>query len=179
MKKFIRMITIMAAAFTMLFAGCKTVPTVETLETTSLAVGKAAGMVANQTKIDGRSRQLVIEIMSRAGQFTPEKGQSFTAAWTPIADKVIAGLVADGSLDKAEGELVKGAFTVVCQGLDYLVSVRYPKVREYEELTAAAVRGFTSGFLSVFTDMRMMSSASEVGYDVEAYEYLMALGAMD
>lgn len=57
------------------------------------------------------------------------------------------------------------------KALDYEFTVRYPKARQYEELVAAAVRGFTDGFLSVFTPAEMFKTAPAV-HDEEAYEYL-------
>ena len=176
MKKIV--LTIIAA-FAMLFTGCDKDPTVEEMAATATAVGKAAGFVANQTKIDDKSRAVVIEIVTKASSVVPEKDQSFADAWTPIAKEVTDKLVKEGKIDEGQSVLINGAFAVACRGLDYLVSVRYPKAKKYENLVSAGVKGFTGGFLEVFKPSNSAVSALKDGdYDKEAYEYLMASEAI-
>lgn len=55
------------------------------------------------------------------------------------------------------------------KGIDYIFDVKYPKAKEAKELVDAAVRGFTSGFLSVFSDT---VKAGKLDYDKDAYKYL-------
>lgn len=166
------------AALAMLFAGCTKEPTVEEMTTTSTAVGRAAGFVANQTKIDDKSRGVVIEIVTKASEVTPKEDQSFVDAWSPIAKEVTDKLVAEGKIDQGQAILVNGAFAVACKGLDYLVTVRYPKVKKYENLVSAGVKGFTGGFLEVFKPANKSVSAPNDGdYDKKAYEYLMSNGS--
>lgn len=171
-----KILMIVAMALSCIFAGCKSVPTVDTMKTTAEAVGKAAGYVANQTKIDDKSRTVVIEIMARASQVVPGEDQTFVDAWMPIAKEVTDKLVAEGKIDEGQAALIDGAFGVVCKGLDYLVTVRYPKAKQYENLVSAAVKGFTEGFLTVFKPVNGIVSVPAVdGYDRDAYEYLMAV----
>jgi hypothetical protein len=172
MKKIL--MTIMAA-LAMLFAGCTKEPTVEEMTATATAVGRAAGFVANQTKIDDKSRAVVIEIVTKASEVTPKEDQSFADAWAPVAKEVTDKLVAEGKIDQGQAILIQGAFGVACKGLDYLVTVRYPKVKKYENLVSAGVKGFTGGFLEVFKPANKSVSAPKDGeYDKKAYDYLMA-----
>ena len=169
-----KIILYVASAVAMLFFGCKQIPSVETMETTAIAVGKAAAYVANQTKIDDKSRAVVIEVMTKASEVVPSADQTFVDAWTPIAKEVTDKLVKEGKLDEAQAVLVNSAFAVACKGLDYLVTVRFPKAKQYENLMSAAVKGFTSGFLSVFKPVNGVVSVPAEDYDKEAYDFLMA-----
>ena len=167
------------AALAMIFAGCDKEPTVEAMTATSTAVGKAAGYVANQIKIDDKSREVVIEIMTKASEVVPAKDQSFADAWAPIAKEITDKLIAEGKISQAQSVLINSAFGVACKGLDYLVTVRYPKVKKYENLVSAGVKGFTGGFLEVFKPTNKLLSAPKDGtFDKEAYEYLMASEAI-
>ena len=79
-----------------LLSGCKAVPTPEQMKSTATAIGVAAGVVANETKIDDKTRNAVVAVMEEVARAIPAKGQSFEDAWTPVAKDVIAKLVADG-----------------------------------------------------------------------------------
>lgn len=166
------------SAIALVAGGCKSLPTVDMMETTAVAVGKAAGYVANQAKIDDKSREVVIEIMIRASAVVPGVDQTFVDAWTPIASEVTAKMVEDGKIDAGQAALVNGAFNVACKGLDYLVTVRYPKAKQYENLVSAAVKGFSSGFLEVFKPANGVLAVPLVDYDKEAYEFLSAAKAI-
>lgn len=167
-------IAVFAALAAFAFAGCDKLPTAEQMETTATAVGKAAAVVANQTKADAASRKVVVEVMEKAAKATPKVGQTFADAWTPIAKEVTDDLVKDGKLDDAQATIVTAAFSVACKGIDYLVTVRYPKASEYEDLMSAAVRGFTGGFLSSFSaETTAFAAAAKLDYDKEAYDFLL------
>ena len=141
---------VMAAAAMVAIAGCKSLPTPEVMESTASSIGIAAGLVANETKIDDKARNTVVEIIGEVARVVPKKGQSFEDAWTPVAKEVVAKLVAEGKITEGIGTISLAAFGVAVKGVDYIFDIRYPKAREYEELVSAAVKGFTSGFLTVF-----------------------------
>ena len=167
-----KIITVILAVFSMLFVGCdKSLPSPEKMESTSRAIGIAAGYVASQTKLDAEAKAAVVQIMSEGSKATPAKGQSFEEAWTPVAKEVVAKLVADGKLKNGQDALVLAAFGVATKALDYEFTVRYPKAREVTEVVASAVRGFTDGFLSTF-NVRNTLKAAPADMDKEAYEYL-------
>jgi len=166
-------ITLMSAV-TLVLSGCKSLPSVETMETTATSIGKAAGYVANQTSIDNKSREVVIEIMTRASTVVPGQDESFVSAWTPIANEVLDKMIEDGKIDENQASLISGAFTVACKGLDYIVSVRFPKAKQYENLVSAAVKGFTLGFLEVFKPANGVLAVPLTNYDKEAYDFLVS-----
>ena len=98
------LMTIVLAAAMAIFAGCEPkLPTAEKMEKTAKTVGVAAGMVANQVKIDTETRAAIKEVMAKVAEVTPAAGQSFTDAWTPVAEEVLAKLVEDGKLNEAQG----------------------------------------------------------------------------
>ena len=165
------MITVMAA-FMAAVVGCKSIPTPEGMATTSYAVGAAAGMVANQTKIDDASRNVVIAIMNEVDSCIPQTNQTFEAAWMPIAKAHTQKLIDEKKIDAGQGELILGAFDVACKGIDYLMKVRYPKAMEYTELIEAGAHGFCDGFLSTFKPANSVSAGAKMMVDAEAYEYL-------
>lgn len=165
----------MLTALAVTIVGCKQVPTPESLEATSKAVGVAAAMVANKTSIDDASRNAVIDIMNEVETCIPETNQTFEAAWTPIAERHVKKLLDDGKITEAQQKLILGAFSVAIKGIDYIVTVRYPKVHEYQELVEAASHGFCDGFLSTFKPANTVSAnATKIEPDKEAYEYLLA-----
>ena len=57
--------------------------------------------------------------------------------------------------------------------MDYLFE-KYPEAKEYKELDAAVVKGFTEGFLAVVkpSDCDGCSERSVVNYDKKAYAYI-------
>lgn len=150
MRNIMSVFTAATFAALALLTGCKSVPTPEQMKSTSTAIGVAAGLVANETKIDDNTRNAVVAVMEEVARATPAQGQSFEDAWTPVAKDVIAKLVADGKIDEGQGQLALAAFSIAVKGVDYIFDIRFPKAREYEELVAAASAGFIEGFLTVF-----------------------------
>lgn len=162
---------VLFAAVAALLVGCDPkLPTASEMETTAKAIGVAAGFVANQTKLDAESKTAVVEVMTKVAEVIPASNQTFEEAWTPTAKEVVAKLVADGKLKEGQDVLVLAAFNVATKGLDYTFNVRYPKAKEVAELVNAAVRGFTTGFLTTFNTSAMKATPAEM--DKEAYEYL-------
>ena len=161
-----------AAAAVVFCAGCKELPTPETMKKTATAVGVAAGLVANETPINDKARNTIVAIMGEVARVSPKEGQSFEDAWTPVAKEVVAKLIADGKIDQGIGTISLAAFSIAVKGLDYLFDVRYPKAKQYEELVTAAVSGFTDGFLSVFKPVNDEKSAQKYKADEAAYKWL-------
>ena len=89
------------AAFGLL-AGCKTVPSEDTLFSTSYAIGVSTALVMNQTKISDADRNVIIEIMKKVDEAVPQTRKTFTDAWTPIASEYVGQLVADGKIDETQ-----------------------------------------------------------------------------
>ena len=167
-----KLFMIVAAAMMFIFTGCdKTLPSADQMEATSKAIGVAAGYVASQTKLDADAKAAVVEVITKVSTSVPAKNQSFEEAWTPVAKEVVAKLVADGKLKSGQDVLVLAAVNVATKALDYEFNVRYPKAKEVTELVNAAVRGFTSGFLSTF-NVGDTLKAAPANMDKEAYEYL-------
>lgn len=164
---------VIMAALMAVFTGCKKeLPTPEKFETITQSIGTAAGYVANQTKINDKSRNAVITIIGEVSNVTPKENQSFEDAWTPVAKEVVAKLIADKKIDEGSSALVLATFNVACKGLDYIFNIRYPKAKTYTELVNAAVRGFTGGFLTTFKPVNTALAAAPANMDKEAYEYL-------
>lgn len=161
-----------SAALMFAVAGCKSTPTPSQMKSTATAIGVAAGFVANETKIDDKSREAIISVMLEVIKATPAEGQSFEEAWTPLAKEIVAKLVADGKIDEKQAPLVLTAFSVAVKGIDYIFDVRFPKARQYEELVAAAIEGFSSGFLSVFTPPNAKGTVSVPAPDEDALVWL-------
>jgi len=160
---------IAAAAFT----GCKSVPSDETMYTTSYAIGAAAGLIADQTKIDDATRAKIIEIVGIVSTVTPAADKTFEETWLPIAKDHTAKLVDEGKITSDQATLIIGAVTVAVKGIDY-VFVRYPKAKLYEGLVVSVINGFTDGFLTAFKPVNtaVVRGVDRVTYDVDAYIWL-------
>ena len=173
--KFGKMLAVVSAAVITVCSGCKSLPTADVMKATATSIGYAAGLVANETKIDDNARNTIVDIMNAVARVVPQEGQTFEDAWTPVAKDVVAKLTESGKIDEGVGEIAITAFGVAVKGVDYIFTVRYPKAREYEELVAAAVSGFTDGFLAVFKPVNGEEAKSaNVKADEAAYKWLKA-----
>lgn len=158
------------AALSIVLTGCKSVPTVEKMESIARLIGTSAGMVVNMTKIDEKSKAVVVEIMKIVETSVPKTDQTFSEAWTPIAKEHVAKLVQEGKIDDGEAQLILTGFGLACDGLDYVFNVRYPKAKEYKELVEAAIHGFIGGFTSVVNTS--LKSTKDALYDEKALDYI-------
>ena len=165
MKKLIMIASVIA---TTLFTGCT--PSAEQINQTAAAIGTAAGLVANQTKIEPAARNAVIDILGEVRTYIPSGEQTFVDAWTPTIEAKIAELVKSGKITSTVGTLVKPVAVMAAQAIDYTFE-RYPKAKQNEELIRAGATGVIDGFLTVFKPANTVSSGSKPVYDEKAYEY--------
>lgn len=177
MKKIIAFLAIALMAITV---GCKSIPSEDSLRTTSTAIGKAAGYVATQVEMGEHERAVVIEIMTVVPNVIPAKDHKYVDVWVPVANDILGKLVNEGKINKDQADLIINAFAVACKGMDYLVDVRFPKIRDYENLMNIATTGFADGFLTVFKpiNLRLAAPMGDADYDREAYEFLMTSEAI-
>lgn len=163
--------------------GCKALPTSEVMYSTSIAIGYATGMIANQCKIRTEDRQIVIDIVNIVSQTVPSEGQTFEEGWTPIAQEHVQKLIDEGRIDKGLGDIILAAFALVVKGIDYIFEIRFTNAKQYKDLVIAAIDGFTTGFLTVFKPESLEEINGECDacseralrwYDREAYDYLKA-----
>lgn len=164
-KSILVLFTAALAAFT----GCK--PTAEQIKSTATAIGYAAGLVANETKIKDDARNAIVTILNEVRECVPAEGQSFADAWTPVIKEKVAALVKAGKIDAATGELVTTIAIMAAKGIDYLFDVRFPKAKQYEELVAAGVSGAVDGFLAAFKPVDSTEAKAKTECDKEAYEW--------
>lgn len=159
--------------FALMLVGCKTTPTTDTMYATSYMIGGSTGMVMNNADIDNDSRNEIIAIVNEVKGCTPEAGQTFKEAWTPIAERHVAKLIEDGKIDKEKEDLILSAFNTVVMGIDYLFDVRYPQAKVYKDLTEAAINGFCTGLLETYKPANDALRATPKKYDERAYKFLM------
>lgn len=162
--------------------GCKYIPSAAKIALIALSVGKAAGLVCKQCKIDDKSRAIVIEIMGKVRSCIPATVETFEKKWTDIAREHTQKLVDEGRITPTQGQLIMAAFVVVVKGVSYLFMVRFPKAREFTDLVLSGVCGFCDGFLTTFTPSNVESdectdcdekTLKAVGVDAEAYRFLI------
>lgn len=170
MKKILMCIVALA---TVCFSGCT--PTAEQIKGTATAIGYAAGLVAAQTKIQDNARNTIVLVLNDVRSCVPAQGQSFEAAWTPVIKAKVAEFVAAGKTDEATGALVTSIAVMAAKAIDYMFDVRFPKVKQYEELVRAGVSGAVDGFLAVFKPVNCDNCTPEAraakDYDKAAYEW--------
>ena len=169
MKKLVLSIMAIVA---LVFTGCKTVPSEETLYSTSYAIGVSAALVMNQMKISDEDRNVITEIVKLVDEAVPQTNTTFTAAWTPIASEYVGKLVADGKIDPTQGQLILSAFTTASGTLDYVVFKRYPKIGTDVKYVSAVTHGFCTGLLTYFKPANTTAVSRDVVYDAEAYELM-------
>ena len=172
MKVMNMMVAVCVAAVLAMLMGCDKPPSAEVMKTTATSVGVAAGLVANETKLDEKAKTTIVAIVSEVKKVTPDVGQTFEAAWTPVAQELVAKLIAEGKIDEGIGNVSLLAFGVATKGIDYLFDVRFPKAREYKELVSAAIEGFSGGFLSVFTPVDEAKGTKVPEPDKDAMKWL-------
>lgn len=151
-----------------MITGCT--PSEEQIKNTATAIGYAAGLVANETKIKDDARNAIVYVLNEVRACVPDKGRSFAEAWAPVIKEKVASLVKEGKIDAATGELVTSVAIMAAKAIDYMFDVRYPKARKYEELVAAGVSGAVDGFLTAFKPVNDGARAKAVA-DKEAFEW--------
>ena len=156
------------AALTMTFAGCKELPSVETIGTLSKTIGYAAGITCNLSGISPGCRKTMIEVLDIAAKVVPGTNETFTTAWAPVIKETVAKFVAEKKITEGEGDLIVSAMTVATKGLDYMFDVRWPKAREYKELVSAGTKGFIEGFRSVV--QATAGAKSDFEYDKKEFD---------
>lgn len=176
MKKF----AICSIAFALaIITGCT--PSAEQINKTATAMGYAAGLVANQTKINDDARNALVYVLNDVRGCIPADGQSFTDAWSPVIKVKVAEFIAAGKIDEGTGAIVTSVAIMAAQAVDYLFDVRYPEAKKYTEFVTAGVSGAIDGFLAVFkpvncdecsecTDCEVRARA-KADYDKDAYEW--------
>lgn len=151
------------------FVGCT--PTAEQINKTATAIGYAAGLVANETKIKDDARNAIVDVLNEVRQCVPSEGQSFADAWTPVIKEKVAALVKAGKIDAATGELVSTVAIMAAKAVDYLFDIRYPEAKKVEELVAAGVSGAVDGFLTAFKPVNNDDARATLKADKAAYDW--------
>lgn len=170
-----KILTGIAAAALIAVTGCKTTPTVDTMYSTSYAIGVSAALVMNQTKINDTDRNIIIDIVNTVNSSVPSTNTTFTTSWTPIAQQHVDELVANGKIDASEGSIIMSLFAAGVKTLDYVVYKRYPVVGQNVELLESTTHGFCTGLLTYYKPADSLSVGPAVVKDEEAYTYMSKL----
>ena len=70
--KFGKMLAVVSAAVITVCSGCKSLPTADVMKATATSIGYAAGLVANETKIDDNARNTIVDIMNAVARVVPQ-----------------------------------------------------------------------------------------------------------
>lgn len=175
MKKLLS-VAIATIALTMSFvtAGCKTVPTADTVYGCSKAIGVSAGIVFNELKLTDKQHNKAVEIVTKVYAVTPEVGQTFTEAWSDIAARHVRELVENGEISELDGKFIYEAAVFAMNGMDYLMA-KYPVVKTDKDLLFAAVNGFGDGFLAIAKPVNYndeQNAAKGLSADANALDYM-------
>ena len=158
MKKLFLMMT---AAMAMLFTGCKTLPTTETVNNVSYTLGASTALVIKMMKLDADTMSSVNMVIASLKNVVPSQEETFEEVWTPVADELIAKLVAEGKLDDQKAKLVSKAVNAIAKGLDRLFE-KHAEWRKYGDLVRTALDGFMRGYEVV---MKFKNSAAAENAD--------------
>lgn len=149
--------------------GC--LPSAESMTTTSTAIGVATGTVLNMTKFDDASKQTISDILIKVQKYVPGSDETFTIVWTKVAKEHLDEMVKNGKLNNEQATLISGGVAIICKGIDYIFTKRFPDAKGYADLVSAAINGFINGVTAVFTPSNPPRSVPEM--DKDAYEYLL------
>ena len=152
-----------------MLVGCT--PSAEQINKTATAIGYAAGLIASQTNIKDDAKNTIVFVLNEVRGYIPADGQSFAEAWTPVIKAKVAEFVAAGKIDAATGELVSSVAVMAAKAVDYMIDIRFSKVKPYEELVRAGASGVLDGFLDAFKPVNDNGTRSAKEYDKEAYEW--------
>lgn len=166
MKKTILGLCAMLMAFFML--GCDKLPTIERMKTISYVVGRTAGYACELSKTKTEVKATIMVVLDKISLVTPESGQTFTEAWTPLIEEELKKRVESGDIDPDEVPMARLALLAATEGLDYIF-VKHPQAKEVKELVVVATTSFIEGYKSVVT---LTSVADAVEIDPDAYEYI-------
>lgn len=168
-----KLILSLIATCMLMFSGCKSTPSEQTLYSTSYAIGVSTALVMNQTKISDDDRNVIIDIITKINTSVPEINQTFTDAWTPIATEHVDKLVVDGKLDSTQGQIILTAFKAASESLDYVIFKRYPKIGTNVTYVTSITHGFCTGLLTYFKPTNSVATISaDIVYDAEVYEIM-------
>ena len=171
-REFLKGCTLSAVAAV---SGCKHAPTEDGMKKIAYAFGGTTGFALDQYDIDEKSRNAIIDIVSRGYTVVPDEGQTVFDAWKDIAKRHVESLVTGGRITAMQGDLILSAFDLVLKGVALLVE-RYPDVGTYGSLTVAAIEGFCSGFLAVYkpaaSDVECTDCCEECTIDVKTFKAL-------
>lgn len=156
--------------------GCTTIPTIDTIKSGGIAVGKAAGFVVKNIEIDENGKRTIAYILKKAQFCIPTGDETFEGKWGAIAKEHIGILVSRGDIDEKKGELLYSAFVIILKGVEYLFAVRYPAAKAYTDLAVNGIAGFVEGFIMVYGDDQLASRKNiREMVDMDAYRYLYDL----
>lgn len=164
-------------AITSIFCGCISVDTTpENVKSVSYSVGYTAGIVANQFKIDDNSRNEICSIMNEIKSYIPQKDQTLSEVWTPIANQHTQKLLTENKITEQQKFVILNTFKIITDGVDYLMTNKLKNIKVYADLTEIAVNNFIDGFLTVFSPSNVMSfgPAAIEFVDKDTYNYLMS-----
>ncbi len=158
-KKTLILAGITCAFSTLMFTGCKSVPTTDQMNTLGKASGYTAAFVLNtQVKVDDTTRNAIVDIMGQVEKSIPDTNQTFVVVWTPIAKTYL-----DEFKTKSGKSLPEAAKNVILTNFSYVVGlldtyVDKKGIREYKDLTETFVHSFCDSFLTNFKPVNTVSA---------------------
>ena len=171
-----KMIFSLVGLASLMFAGCKTTPpSTNTVHSLALAVGYAAGYACELSKMDQATKETIVSIVDVVEQVVPEDGQTYEAAWTPLAASIVSDLVEQKKLTETQATLVRLSFGTLVTGVDYMFTV-HKSWKDYADLVNAAISGICTGYKSVLKPALSVGKSASEWYvskmDKQAYSYL-------
>lgn len=159
---------------TALVTGCKSIPSSDTLYITSKSIGVSVALVANETKIDDTVRNEIVNIVTLVNAYVPSTNETITASLDKICKDYVEKIYNEGKITKEQKKLILDASTLVVDGIDYVVYVRYPKIGDNAVLVEAVVHGYCDGFLTYFKPVDVLKTPRTIDYDYDAYMFFKA-----
>lgn len=169
------LVVVLTTVATFVFAGCKELPSEQTIETSAKLIGAAAGLAVNQLKVDAVVKNEITGIVTKVSSAVPATNETFAAIWTPVYTAHTEKLLEQKKLSSAQAKILVSSMAIVCDALDYVFDIKYPAAKPYANLVSAATRGFSNGLVSMLKveSETLANTAGPQQYDEDALKVFM------
>lgn len=148
-----------------MLTGCKSVPTAENMNKIGNLAGYTAAMlINNSTNINDSVKTTIVKIVQKVEMIVPETNSTYTATWTPIADKYIDEMVSNLAITQNMANNLKTTFNKVVVLVDSYIDKK--NIRQYQDLMDSFVGGFCNGLKNNIKTKTLSNQRRDLDYFV-------------
>jgi hypothetical protein len=137
-----------------------------------LAIGKAAGLVIEKSKLSDTDKQNFLKIVNKVSLFTPQTNETFEVTWENAAKEEITILIENGKVKDDVGVIIVKCIKIAGKGIDLAIKKKSETEIKIENVKAA-VSGVIDGIESVIKPINTMMSARNNCKDIDYEAYFI------